>query len=132
MGKGILLGALAGVACGWLVIAFNMFSGVAEFENGFISNALAFSTGGGLFGVIVGGLMTLLEGRLPFSGTLSKTVSISVGIWLILRLGGTLLSMNDPQRFHPDFAQTLQGLLFAVALGLILGVLWNRKPEGSV
>ncbi len=114
------------------MIAINLLSGVAEFENGFISNALAFSTGGGLFGLIAGGFMALLEERLPFAGVFAKTVSISVAIWLILRLGGGLLSMNDPQRFHPDFSQTLQGLLFAVVLGLILGGLWSGKPEGSV
>lgn len=107
-------------------MALGKITGVAAFENGFALNVIAFAVGGGLFGVIVGGFMTLLEERLPFGGAPLRGFLISTSFWLILRLGGQLHSINNPRRYHSDINQTVAGFLFAVVLGLVLGFLWKK------
>ena len=128
--KGIALGLISGVLCGWLLMALNELTGVFVLEASLTLNVVAFGVGGGLFGVVAGGVTALLEKNLPFKGALLKGILVSTGLWIVLRLGGFMLSFNEPARFHADSGQTIQGFVFAVILGAVLGSLWNRKKAG--
>jgi len=134
----IATGLFAGIIWGWLAMAINTVSGVFPFEGTFLSNWAAFTVAGGLFGAAVCGAMRLLSGVLPFKRTLANPVLVSVGFWLVLRVGGALLSAVEPGRFHVVTLQTLQGLFLSVALGVIvwliggfLGGLTGKK-DGAI
>lgn len=130
--KGIGLGFLSGVATGWISIALNSLTGVFRFESGLLLNIVTFSIGGAVFGIVVGAFMALLGDLLPLKDLVSKAISISAGLWLLLRFTGFLLSLNNPVRYHGDFSQTLQGFTLAIILGAILGILWKSEPGKTV
>ena len=123
--KGICLGILSGIVWGWVSILANYITGVFPFEESLLKEVITFSFGGAIFGMVIGGFMSLIGDRLPFKSLLPNAIFISMAVWLVLRIGGVLLSYNDPGRFHPDAAQTLQGFMLAIVLGLILTTFWN-------
>ncbi len=123
--KGICLGILSGIVWGWISILVNYITGVFPFEESLLKEVITFSFGGAIFGMVIGGFMSLIGDRLPFKSSLPNAIFISTAVWLVLRIGGVLLSYNDPGRFHPDAAQTLQGFMLAIVLGLILTTFWN-------
>jgi hypothetical protein len=123
--KGICLGILSGIVWGWVSILVNYITGVFPFEESLLKEVITFSFGGAIFGMVIGGFMFLIGDRLPFKSLLPNAIFISMAVWLVLRIGGVLLSYNDPGRFHPDAAQTLQGFMLAIVLGLILTTFWN-------
>ena len=123
--KGICLGILSGIVWGWVSILVNYITGVFPFEESLLKEVITFSFGGAIFGMVIGGFMSLIGDRLPFKSSLPNAIFISTAVWLVLRIGGVLLSYNDPGRFHPDAAQTLQGFMLAIVLGLILTTFWN-------
>lgn len=123
--KGICLGILSGIVWGWISILVNYITGVFPFEESLLKEVITFSFGGAIFGMVIGGFMSLIGDRLPFKSLLPNAIFISMAVWLVLRIGGVLLSYNDPGRFHPDAAQTLQGFMLAIVLGLILTTFWN-------
>jgi hypothetical protein len=123
--KGICLGILSGIVWGWVSILVNYITGVFPFEESLLKEVITFSFGGAIFGMVIGGFMSLIGDRLPFKSLLPNAIFISMAVWLVLRIGGVLLSYNDPGRFHPDAAQTLQGFMLAIVLGLILTTFWN-------
>lgn len=130
--KGIGSGILAGIAWGWLAVAFNTISGVFPFENSLLYNLVTASIGGAIYGIVVGCFLTLTYSWLPFKGSFQKAVFLTTCIWLILRSGGALLSLVNPDRFHPVMLETLQGFVLAVIMGCILGGLWKRQEKREI
>lgn len=128
--KGIFLGLLSGILCGWLLMALNELTGVFAIEASLTLNLVAFGAGGGVFGVVAGSFTALLEKSLPFNGALFKGILVSTGLWIVLRAGGYILSLNDAARYHADVGQTVQGFAFAIMLGAMLGSLWKMEKSG--
>ena len=127
--KGIVLGLISGILCGWLLIALNELTAVFVLESSLAFNMVTFAVGGGMFGMVAGGFTALLEKRLPFNGILLKGILVSTGLWLFLRLVGYMLSLNDAGRYQADSGQSVQGLAFAIMLGAMLGSLWKMKKS---
>jgi len=128
--KGIVLGFISGILCGWFLIALNELTGVFVLEESLAFNMVTFAAGGAVFGIVAGSFTALLEKRLPFNGTLFKGILVSTGLWIVLRLGGYMLSLNDAERYHADIGQTVQGFAFAIMLGVVLGSLWKMERTG--
>jgi MFS family permease len=118
--KGIIVGCLSGIVWGLMAILVNHITGVFTLEESLLREMMTFSLGGAVFGMVIGGFLALTSNRLPFKSSFLKAVSVSVAIWLILRVGGVLLSYANPERFHPDRGQAIQGFVMAIVLGLIL------------
>jgi drug/metabolite transporter (DMT)-like permease len=123
--KGVCLGILSGIVWGWVSILVNYVTGVVTFEESLLHEVVTFSFGGAIFGMVIGGFMSLVGKRLPFKSLLPNAIFVSVAVWLILRIGGVLLSYSNSGRFHSDTAQALQGLVMTIVLGLILATFWN-------
>ena len=109
----------------------NILTGVFALEETFWFNVIAFAAGGSVVGFVAGRFTALLERKLPFDGTLLKGIAVSTGLWIVLRLGGYMLSLNDPERYHADLGQTVQGFVFAVMVGAMLGSLWKMEKTGG-
>ncbi|MBI5048412.1 MAG: hypothetical protein HZB54_05660 [Deltaproteobacteria bacterium] len=127
--KGIILGAIAGVIWGWVVILINAISGAFQFESSVLQNLINFAAGGAIFGIVVSGFLTILQRWLPFKNIVANAVLLSTILWLLLRIGGMLLSSIEPERYHLITAQSIQGFIMAIVMGCILGILWkvNKK-----
>lgn len=126
-GKVVAKGSMAGVISGWLAMALNQITGAFPFESSLLHNLATFAVGGAIFGLVIAGFMAVARDQLPFNTSISKAIMISTGFWLILRIGGQLLSVANPDRFHPDWGQSLQGLIVAVIFGTVLGILWGKE-----
>jgi len=127
--RGIMLGAVAGIIWGWVAMAVNAVSGAFAFENSLMHNLISFAIGGAVFGIVVNGFLGLLQRLLPFKSILLNAVLLSIVFWLMLRIGGAMLSSVEPDRYHIITAQSIQGFVLAIIMGFILGTLWkvNRK-----
>ncbi len=127
--RGIMLGAVAGIIWGWLAMAVNAVSGAFAFENSLMHNLISFAIGGAVFGIVVNGFLGLLQRLLPFKSILLNAILLSIVFWLMLRIGGAMLSSVEPDRYHIITAQSIQGFVLAIIMGFILGTLWkiNRK-----
>ena len=123
--KDIMLGAIAGIVWGWIALSVNAATGAFPFENTLLHLLIIFAAGGAIFGIIVSGFLSLLKERLPFENIFIKAVMVSLVLWIILRGGGTLLSSIEPERYHPETAQSIQGFILAIVMGCILGILWK-------
>ncbi|MEK9149331.1 MAG: hypothetical protein AAB267_04720 [Candidatus Desantisbacteria bacterium] len=121
--RSIMLGVIAGITWGWVAIVINTISGAFPFETTLLQRLVTFSVGGAIFGIVVSGFLSLLHSWLPFKRAYSKAVFISVCLWLILRLGGAVLSMVDGERYHLVNSQTIQGFILATMMGGFLGLL---------
>lgn len=121
------MGVIAGVLWGLLALGVGYITGAFQIESGLVHNLAAFIIGGALLGVVAGGLLVLIGGFLPFKGMLIKAVVVSLSLWLLLRLGGMLLSGMDHHRYHQEVSQTVQGFVLAAVMGLFLGLLWKKK-----
>ncbi len=119
------MGILSGIVWGWVSILVNYVTGVVPFEESLLHEVITFSFGGAIFGMVIGGFMSLVGKKLPFKSLLPNAIFVSVAVWLIIRFGGVLLSYNNSGRFHPDTAQALQGFVMTIVLGLILATFWN-------
>ena len=128
--KGIILGAIAGVAWGWIVMFVNAVSGAFQFENSILQNLINFAAGGAIFGIVVSGFLSLLQRWLPFKNIVANAVLLSTILWLLLRIGGMLLSSIEPERYHLITAQSIQGFILAIVMGCILGILWKINKTG--
>ena len=121
-----VVSVLSGVVWGWISMAVNRATGIFQFEASFTRDLAAFSFGGMVFGAVCGGLLSVAWDYIPFKGALAKAVFTSTSLWIVLRLGGAALSTMDPSRYHVITAQTLQGLVLAVVLGVVMGLMWKR------
>jgi len=120
-----LKGTLAGVVWGWLAMVLNAFTGIFTFEGSFTHDLVTFSIAGAIMGFVVSGLLYATGRFLPFKKSLPKAVFVSVLVWLLLRVGGALLSAMEPSRYHVFTPETLQGLFLAAVLGALLGLFRN-------
>lgn len=127
----IVTGIIAGVTWGWISLAVDAISGAFPIEERLLHNLITFAVGGALIGVVAGAFLNLLQDRLPFKSIFFKAVFISTALWVILRIGGTLLSSVEPHRYHFITAQTVQGFILSVLMGCILGLLWRRLCKTS-
>ena len=124
--QGILAGVTAGIIWGWGAMAANSVTGIFPFESTFAHNLVSFTFGGAIFGVVAGGLMVVAGPVLPFKRTIPKAVLICASLWIILRLGGAMLSVMDSHRYHVLAPEMLQGFALALILGTLLGITWKR------
>ncbi len=120
--------AAAGFIWGLVAMALNSFTSVFAFEGGLAHNLISFTFGGVLFGLVSGGALYLFSGLLPLKGYFPKALVVTTALWLLLRVIGALLSAMEPVRYNVIGAETLQGLVLAVALGAILGAMWTFMP----
>jgi len=124
--QGILAGVTAGIIWGWVAMAANSITGIFPLEASFAHNLVSFTFGGAIFGVVAGGLMVAAGPVLPFKRTIPKAVLICASLWIVLRLGGAMLSVMDAHRYHVLAPETLQGFALALILGTLLGITWKR------
>ena len=125
--EALWMGVIAGVLWGWTALGVDYITGAFEIESTIAHNLSAFTIGGALLGVVAGGLLALVGRFLPFKSELLKAVVVSLGLWLLLRLGGMLLSGMDHHRYHQELSQSVQGFILAGVMGLFLGLLWKKK-----
>ena len=124
--QAVLAGVTAGIIWGWVAMAANSVTGIFPFESTFAHNLVSFTFGGAIFGVVAGGLMVVAGPVLPFKRTIPKAVLICASLWIILRLGGAMLSVMDSHRYHVLAPEMLQGFALALVLGALLGFTWKR------
>lgn len=129
--RGICLGILSGMVWGWLSILVNHVTGAFPFEESLLHEMITSGFGGAIFGMVIGGFVSLIGKRLPFKSLLPNAIFVSTAVWLILRGGGALLSYSNPERFQPHTFQTIQGIALAIVLGLILATFWNIGKKRS-
>ncbi len=125
--RGIGAGVVAGVVWGWLAMVIHAITGISPAEHSILYNMFPFTTGGVIFGILSGGLLALIHDRLPFKTSFGKAVMLTSLIWLILHVGGFLLSLIDNGRYHYTSRESVQGLILFVLLGGILGAVWNKS-----
>src|SRR3990172_3313540 len=125
--RGIGSGVVAGIVWGWLAMLIHMVTGISPVEHGILYNMFPFTIGGVIFGIFSGGLLALIHDRLPFKTSFGKAVMLTSLIWLMLHVGGFLLSLIDSGRYHYSSREAVQGLMLAVLLGGILGVVWSKS-----
>lgn len=123
---GITAGVIAGIIWGWVAMAANSVTGISPFEASFAHNLVSFTFGGAVFGVVAGGLMAVAGHILPFKRTIPKAVLVCASLWILLRLGGSMLSSMDPHRYHVFAPEIMQGFVLALVLGTLLGLTWKR------
>ena len=126
--KKFVLSIAAGVIWGWVAMAVNSVTWAFPFEGSFLHNLVSFAMAGAIFGVVAGGLLSALEGRLPFKNHILKAVIVSTAIWLVLRVGAAVLSKMEPSRFNNITSQNVQGFFLAIFLGIMLGLLLKDGP----
>ncbi|MBI1910468.1 MAG: hypothetical protein HYS21_00535 [Deltaproteobacteria bacterium] len=127
--SGITAGVLAGVIWGWLSMGLNSITGVVEFEGSFAHNFMSFTFGGAVFGILVGGLMAIGGSLIPFRNVLARAVFTSTLMWLVIRFGGTILSVMKPTRYNVLTPETMQGLFLAIVLGGVLAMLLKKNMK---
>ncbi|MEK7817259.1 MAG: hypothetical protein AAB281_03295, partial [Actinomycetota bacterium] len=66
---------------------------------------------------------------LPFKSIYLKAVIVATGLWATLEAGGIVLSFIQPDRYHFQAAQLLQGLALSIVLGGLLGLFWKLKSR---
>ncbi len=130
--KGFSIGVLSGVLLGIIGIIVNTITSAFPFEMNIVMLLVTFSIGGAIFGVVVGGLMAVTDSLFLIDRPVIRAVALSAGFWAILRLVGSALTMADHERYHPVMVQSIQGLVLAIALGVIFGLIWKTKTIEDV
>ena len=132
--KGTLIAGVAvGALWGWMAMAVNSMTGAFAFEGTLAHNLASFGVGGVVFGVTTAGFLNLLGERIPVKSVLVKAVIVSSAIWLLLRFSGAALSHMDHERFHAVTYESVQGLILAVILGVMTGLVSGRiiRPDAK-
>lgn len=122
-------GIITGVLWGLIAMGVNSITGIHPFEYGILHNLITFTTGGAIFGIVAGGIFTLLHNRLPFKTSFSKAVLLTTCLWMILNMGGLLLSSDNPMRYHVEVPATIQGFALAVLMGVIMGAMLQLRQK---
>lgn len=128
--RGIGSGVVAGIVWGWLAMIIHTVTGISSAEHSILYNMFPFTTGGIIFGIVSGGILALIHDRLPLKTSFGKAVMLTTCIWLILHVGGFLLSLIDSGRYHYSSREAVQGLMLFVLLGGILGAVWQIRNRG--
>ncbi|MEE8185202.1 MAG: hypothetical protein V3T96_02235 [Thermodesulfobacteriota bacterium] len=130
--RGVGSGVVAGIIWGWVAMVLNTISGVFPFESSLFHNLISFSVGGAVIGIVVGVFLAITSKWLPFKGFFTKAVFVSTSIWILLSIGGFLLSAMSPWRYNALGVQAFQGLVLALILGCILGTVWKVYQRKGV
>jgi len=120
--EGLVSDLVAGILWGWLSLILNAMTGIFTPEAGFVYDLGSFALAGAINAFVAGGLLFLFMERLPGKSIVSKAVIVSAIVWLVLRAGAMVLSQMDPERYHVATWESLQGLLLAVLLGVLIGI----------
>ena len=127
--RGVSLGILSGMIWGMVVLLISSTTGVFEFDFGLPANIPIFLAGGGGCGLVLGVFMEVMKDILPLRTITARAVSLSVGIWVVLFSGGVLLHLVNPDRYHLELYQNLQGFALSFVLGLVFAVVWKGWAE---
>lgn len=119
---GLITGIIAGTLWGMLSMVVNGITGVFPFEQTVGYNLIVFATGGAVFGVVVGALLSVGWRAIPFRSVLAKALAVSLFVWTVLRVGGLVLSHMNPYRYHAVFVEAVQGLVLAAMLGIVMAM----------
>lgn len=119
----------AGLLWAPFALAVNALSGAFPFENSIVYNLISFAAGGCVFGAVAGSFLSLIYGQLPFRSPFAKAALVTTCMWLVIRLGGMMLSLISPERYHAAPIQTVQGLILAVAMGCFIGAIWRLQEK---
>ncbi len=130
--KGMTVGLVSGVIWGFAALAVNYVTGIGPFERSLLIEITSFSIGGAIFGMLLGILLTLSYDWLPFKSLMPKAILVSTLVWLMFNVATGIGSIVNPERYHPELLQTIQGFFMAVLLGSILGALWNFGSKKDV
>lgn len=122
---GIIAGAVGGVLWGFVSMAVNSATGVFTPETGLLHDTISFALGGGLFGVVAGGIIGVGGRLIPFGNVYARSVFTSTLIWMLLRVGGAMLSAIEPERYHVLTPDTVQGVLLSALLGAMIAGVWS-------
>ena len=123
----IFLYVIFGIIWGWIAMGVNALTGAFTFESSLLHNLAAFSTGGAILSIVVGGCLSLLSRWLPFKNVFLRAVFISTLLWGILMIGGIIFSAIQPERYHLVVSQSVQGFVLAGVMGCLLGLLAKIK-----
>lgn len=127
--KAVTCGTFSGLIWGLISLAVSSATILFQADSGLPHNLLTYLMGGAIYGLVLGGLMLIAEGRPPVSKTVWKAVSLSASLWLLFFITGVFLHFSRPERYHIEFYQHLQGFLLSLVLGLIFGILWDKHGE---
>lgn len=126
---GIVSGVVAGTVWGWLAMIIHAVTGISPAEHSILYNLFPFTAGGIIFGIFSGGILALIHDRLPFKTYFGKAVMLTTLMWLILHIGGFLLSLIDSGRYHYTSREAVPGLILFLLLGSILGAVWQVRKS---
>lgn len=122
---GIMAGAVGGVIWGLVSMAVNSATGVFTPEAGLVHDTVSFALGGVLFGAVAGGFLEAGGRAIPFRNVYARAVFTSTLIWMLLRVGGAMLSAIESERYHVLTPETVQGLLLSALLGAMVAGVWS-------
>jgi len=127
----IYAGVMGGILWGWMILLLNNLTHAFHTEQGIFYNIFIFPAGGALLGALVAIMTELFYELIPFPGLTYKIVFVSVAIWTLLRIGGSILSLIKPERYHQSMPATIQGFVFAILMGLLIGFFMARKMKSQ-
>lgn len=121
IGAAVGIGALWGVVNLGIVLA----SGWPELEGGLAANLAAFTVGGALMGLTVV-LILALVGPGDRRRRMAWSLGATSAVWGLFVLGGALLGVGQPERYHLVGSELLRGAAMAAGLGVLLGLVSRR------
>ena len=121
IGAAVGIGALWGLANLGVVVA----SGWPELEGGLATNLAAFTVGGALMGLTVA-LILALVGPVDRRRRMVWSLGVTCVVWGLFVLGGALLGVAQPERYHLVGSELLRGAAMAAGLGILLGLVRRR------
>lgn len=121
IGASLGLGALWGLANLGVVVA----SGWPELEGRLATNVGAFAAGGALMGLTVA-LILALAGPVDRRCRMAWSLGVTCAVWGLFVLGGALLGVGQPERYHLVGSELLRGAAMAAGLGVLLGLVRRR------
>jgi hypothetical protein len=116
-GASLGIGALWGGANFAVVVA----SGWPELEGGLATNLAAFTVGGALMGLTVT-LILVLVVPVDRGRRMAWSLGVTCAVWGAFVIGGALLGVAQPDRYHLVGSEVLRGAAMAAGLGVLLGL----------
>ncbi len=121
IGAAVGIGALWGFANLGIVLA----SGWPELEGGLAANVVAFAAGGALMGLTVALILALVDPA-DRRRRMAWSLGATCAVWGAFVLGGAMLGVAQPERYHLVGSELLRGAAMAAGLGVLLGLVRRR------
>ncbi|MFZ5864204.1 MAG: hypothetical protein ACOYXR_15385 [Nitrospirota bacterium] len=121
LGAAVGIGALWGFANLGIVLA----SGWPVLEGGLAANVVAFTVGGALMGLTVVLILALVEPA-DRGHRMAWSLGVTCAVWGAFVIGGALLGVAQPDRYHLVGSELLRGAAMAAGLGVLLGLVCRR------